>query len=123
MVHLESLVTQMTFERALRMRITVNASGSAQDVPKKNPGTKDLAGRLNTLVTADMQNIMAGGQVIYMTTYIPVQIAVSVWFLYAVLGWRLEFISLAQIILSNHLQLVSWSGHHCSNFPHSRQDS
>lgn len=73
------------------------SNGTAKD--KDNQGSKansstpesassSLVGKINNLISSDLDNIVEGRQLAYIVIFIPLKIALSVWFLYVILGWR-----------------------------------
>ncbi|KAJ7454991.1 P-loop containing nucleoside triphosphate hydrolase protein [Mycena galericulata] len=80
-VRLEILLTQLVFEHALKMKIN---SGTAMTGPGKG---RNLLGRLNNMITTDIRTIIAGKSLILSLVHMPLQLCLSVWFLYATLGW------------------------------------
>ena len=71
-----------------------NRSGKAKADPTKNkvplqqPRKKDnLVGKMNTLVAVDIDRIVAAKDFL-MVLLVPVELTISMIFLYAVLGWR-----------------------------------
>lgn len=56
-----------------------------------NEKGSNFAGRLNNLVATDLQSIGRGRDFTMVTVYTPVTIAISLYFLYRVLGWRYAF--------------------------------
>ncbi|PCH35071.1 hypothetical protein WOLCODRAFT_145639 [Wolfiporia cocos MD-104 SS10] len=48
---------------------------------------KNLAGRINNLVTTDLENILNGRDFPFLFVEIPLQLVLSTWFLYSLLGW------------------------------------
>ncbi|KAJ6587825.1 P-loop containing nucleoside triphosphate hydrolase protein [Mycena sp. CBHHK59/15] len=63
---------------------------------KKSEG--NLVGRINNLVTTDLGNITDSRDFLVLLVFIPLQIAFSIWFLYAVLGWAV-WVGVASILL------------------------
>ncbi|KAJ3833329.1 hypothetical protein F5878DRAFT_646030 [Lentinula raphanica] len=61
--------------------------------------TNNLVGKINNLVTTDMDNIIDGKDFLFVFIYIPVQIVLCAIFLYAVLGWS-SFVGLGVLIVS-----------------------
>ncbi|KAJ7130893.1 hypothetical protein C8R46DRAFT_659815 [Mycena filopes] len=68
----------------------------AKDEKKKSDGS--LVGKINNLVTTDLGNIVDNRDFLVVVVFIPLQIAVGVWFLYVLLGWSV-FVGVASIIL------------------------
>ncbi|KZO89810.1 P-loop containing nucleoside triphosphate hydrolase protein [Calocera viscosa TUFC12733] len=68
------------------------ASGSMEplDGPAEQtipPPTMHLAGRINTLIGADLGNILGARDFLVLLVMLPFQVVVSMWFLYGILGW------------------------------------
>lgn len=60
---------------------------SAPSPPKKSKSS-NLIGRINNLVTSDLEQIVPACDLLGLFLYAPLQIAFSIIFLYGVLGWR-----------------------------------
>ncbi|EJD52269.1 P-loop containing nucleoside triphosphate hydrolase protein, partial [Auricularia subglabra TFB-10046 SS5] len=109
LVRTEAMITQLVFEHALRIRpkedgpqadsSSAAANGSASSVSsvaegKKpdRPGTTaprkgdNLVGRINNLVTTDLNNIIDARDFLFIFIYCPLQLVICIWFLYEVLG-------------------------------------
>ncbi|KAJ7029298.1 P-loop containing nucleoside triphosphate hydrolase protein [Mycena alexandri] len=71
-------------------------SKPAKDEPKKSDGS--LVGKINNLVTTDLGNIVDNRDFLVVLVFIPLQIAVGIWFLHVLLGWSV-FVGVASIIL------------------------
>lgn len=67
------------------------------DAPSSD--TNNLVGKINNLVTTDLENITDGRDFLFVIIYIPVQIVLCMVFLYAVLGWSC-FVGLGVMIVS-----------------------
>jgi hypothetical protein len=94
-------VTQLLFEHSLKIRLKAEAAaeseettktpsetiGTGKDEPKK-ADTKNLLGKINNLVTTDLTNLGQGKDVLRLAIIVPLQLALSMWFLYTILGWR-----------------------------------
>jgi hypothetical protein len=90
------MLTQLIFEHALRIR--VNHTGDYSEPTPANPGlagsgggsalTGMNIGMLNNLITADIQAIIAAKRLVLAFVYLPLQLVLSLWFLYSVLGFR-----------------------------------
>ena len=65
---------------------TAGAEGSASE--QEGKPSSSLIGKINNLVTTDLNNLLDAHHTVYMFTYIPLQLAVSLLFLYSILGWR-----------------------------------
>ncbi|KAE9385996.1 hypothetical protein BT96DRAFT_960666 [Gymnopus androsaceus JB14] len=59
----------------------------------------NLVGRINNLVTTDLENITEGRDFLFLVLYIPVQIGLCIVFLYLLLGWS-SFVGMGVIIMS-----------------------
>ncbi|KIK71390.1 hypothetical protein GYMLUDRAFT_254610 [Collybiopsis luxurians FD-317 M1] len=59
----------------------------------------NLIGKINNLVTTDLDNIVDGRDFLFVVLYIPVQITLCIIFLYIILGWS-SFVGLAVMVLS-----------------------
>ncbi|KAF9066068.1 hypothetical protein BDP27DRAFT_1424214 [Rhodocollybia butyracea] len=67
------------------------------DEPKSD--ASNLIGKINNLVTTDLENVIDGRDFLFVVLYIPVQIILCIVFLYLVLGWS-AFVGLAVIVIS-----------------------
>ncbi|KZV91533.1 P-loop containing nucleoside triphosphate hydrolase protein [Exidia glandulosa HHB12029] len=128
LVRTEAIVTQLVFEHALRIRIkeetqtAVSESSTLVDgavangkQPVKNisdttkghaksttnaPRKADnLVGKINNLVTTDLNNIVEARDFLYIVIYCPLQIVICIWFLYEVLGVA-SFAGLATMVVT-----------------------
>ncbi|KAJ3543408.1 hypothetical protein NM688_g5857 [Phlebia brevispora] len=112
-VHVESIITSLVFDHALRLRVkgevsqekvpapvTVTASEAdevanedlalvkdTEEVFKAERGNENLTGKLNNLITSDLDSITEGCYFLLVAVSTPLQTALSVWFLYKILGW------------------------------------
>ncbi|KZT69185.1 hypothetical protein DAEQUDRAFT_727082 [Daedalea quercina L-15889] len=57
-------------------------------------GASNLVGRINNLVTTDMQTIDQGRDFIFVVVEVPTRFVLCTWFLYSVLGWS-AFVGMA----------------------------
>ncbi|KAE9393131.1 hypothetical protein BT96DRAFT_1023199 [Gymnopus androsaceus JB14] len=78
-----------------------SASNLQKDAGNANSTVPELniLGKVNNLITTDMQNIMDGRDVLRLVIQLPIQITLCVFFLYKVLGWRCAFVGLTINIL------------------------
>ncbi|KAF9030066.1 P-loop containing nucleoside triphosphate hydrolase protein [Rhodocollybia butyracea] len=60
--------------------------------------SKNILGKINNLVTTDMQNITDGKEALRLIIFVPVQVTLSILFLHKVLGWS-AYVGLAMIII------------------------
>ncbi|KAJ7700269.1 hypothetical protein B0H16DRAFT_1642910 [Mycena metata] len=72
-------------------------SKPTKDESKKSDG-KSLVGKINNLVTTDLENITDSRDFVILIVFIPLQITLGIWFLYVLLGWSV-FVGVASIIL------------------------
>ncbi|EMD41585.1 hypothetical protein CERSUDRAFT_110141 [Gelatoporia subvermispora B] len=82
--------------------VGADSSGKAQkkdEKPATAPGGEksNLVGKLNNLVTVDMEKITAAKDFWVLLIMAPLQIGLSIWFLYDVLGWS-SFVGLATML-------------------------
>ncbi|KAJ7578700.1 P-loop containing nucleoside triphosphate hydrolase protein [Mycena floridula] len=109
---LESIITQLVFEHSLRIRVkadvpeikTASTPGTptgetvADDAASTTSSTKtadapapvatgNLIGKLNNLVTTDLENISQAQEFLRVFLYSPISICVGGYFLYSILGW------------------------------------
>ncbi|KAH7914592.1 hypothetical protein BJ138DRAFT_1143462 [Hygrophoropsis aurantiaca] len=54
-------------------------------VPKPSAG--NLVGKINNLVTTDLNNITEGRDFMFIAIYVPLQVGLCIWFLYGILEW------------------------------------
>ncbi|KAG1716785.1 hypothetical protein ID866_383 [Astraeus odoratus] len=78
---------------------TTKQKGKDEVIGKKPSSSADnLVGKINNLVTTDLGNIVDGRDLLLIFPYIPLQIALCIWFLYGILGWS-AFVGLAVMIV------------------------
>ncbi|KAH8835448.1 hypothetical protein DL96DRAFT_1730898 [Flagelloscypha sp. PMI_526] len=86
------------------------STDTASTSSKQKKGTKaseaegsssanNLVGKINNLVTTDLNNIVEGRDFLFGILYIPLQIGLSIWFLYVILGYS-AFVGLAVIVVT-----------------------
>ena len=80
------MLTQLIFEHALRMRVKSEPASSGPEDKKGSSG--DLTGKLSNLVTSDLQNVVNGRDFLAVFIFTPTTVAISLYFLYGILGWR-----------------------------------
>ncbi|KAI9444465.1 P-loop containing nucleoside triphosphate hydrolase protein [Lactarius indigo] len=52
------------------------------------PGdSSNLVGKMNNLVSTDLENIVEGRDILLLVLYFPLQVVICIWFLYNILGW------------------------------------
>ncbi|KAJ7768239.1 multidrug resistance-associated ABC transporter [Mycena metata] len=97
-VRLEAILTQLIFEHALRIRFKSEKSAeTTKGAAPTSRADQNLVGKLNNLVTSDLQNITEGKDFMLLFVNMPLQLVLCIWFLYAVLGWS-AFVGLAAIL-------------------------
>ncbi|KAH9166802.1 hypothetical protein EDB89DRAFT_2075433 [Lactarius sanguifluus] len=62
-----------------------DASGS--DRGDKAGGSSNLVGKMNNLVSTDLENLVGGVDFLHLILYFPLQMGICVWFLHSILGW------------------------------------
>ncbi|KIM54250.1 hypothetical protein SCLCIDRAFT_1222221 [Scleroderma citrinum Foug A] len=74
--------------------------GKQEDTANKTPrsSAENLVGKINNLVTTDLNNIVDGRDFLMIFPYTPLQIGVCTWFLYRILGWS-ALVGLAVMVL------------------------
>ncbi|KAG8899583.1 hypothetical protein FRC01_010451, partial [Tulasnella sp. 417] len=64
---------------------------------QKSQKDKNLVGKITNLISTDLGNIFEARDFLFAMWYAPLQIALSVWFLYRILGWA-AFVGLAVLV-------------------------
>ncbi|CAL1716627.1 unnamed protein product [Somion occarium] len=94
-VRYQALLTQLIFNHTLRMRVkadiafekTSTGSGAAEsDEVESVTKSSNSLGKLLNLVTGDMENLERGQHFLFVVLYCPLQIALSIYFLFTTLG-------------------------------------
>ncbi|KAF9257847.1 multidrug resistance-associated ABC transporter [Marasmius fiardii PR-910] len=91
--HINSIVSQAVFSHALRIRMKAEVSPSSNESiegtsnSKPKAGSSSLVGKINNLVTSDLNNVLDGPHLPFLFTYVPLQLTWSLVFLYSLLGW------------------------------------
>ena len=70
------------------MRTTAGSTKKSISEVDAQSNADNFLGRLNTLVTTDLQNVVNGRDFILIFVYIPLNVIVAMLFLYTILGWR-----------------------------------
>ena len=103
-VRVEAFITSLVFDHALKTRVKAETSGAATP-GKPSDKRSNIHGRIHNLVTSDLTNIVRGRQIMltgkqldglsspyyshsHVVVSAPVEIGLSGWFLYSLLGWR-----------------------------------
>ncbi|KAF6747838.1 multidrug resistance-associated ABC transporter [Ephemerocybe angulata] len=118
----ESILTQLVFDQSLKIRIKAETSGDQRDVetpgstgeetgpsgsasqqvkaksPRNARNTSSFIGRLNNLVTIDMNNITGARNLVSVLWLSPLQLIGCSIFLYVLLGWS-SFVGLGLMII------------------------
>ncbi|KAE9384990.1 P-loop containing nucleoside triphosphate hydrolase protein [Gymnopus androsaceus JB14] len=98
-----SSITRQGSSSTLKKDDSDNKKSSAppyEEAPTKpKVETKNILGKVNNLVTTDMQNITDGRETVRLIVQVPLQVVLCVLFLYNVLGWS-SFVGLAVIVIS-----------------------
>ncbi|KAF8682983.1 P-loop containing nucleoside triphosphate hydrolase protein [Rhizoctonia solani] len=66
---------------------------------EEGSGSSNLVGKINNLMSTDLDNVTEGCDFLFLVVYAPVQIIFSVFFLYKILGWS-SVIGMAFMVLS-----------------------
>ncbi|KAJ3531222.1 hypothetical protein NM688_g7605 [Phlebia brevispora] len=110
----EGIITSLVFDHALRVRFKAEVSnikvagsdnaddskGKTEELKKAGSRTKgkNLVGRINNHVTSDLSSIQSGRGFPLVLFLAPIQVVLSMIFLYKVLGWS-SFVGFAVMIL------------------------
>ncbi|KAJ7134490.1 P-loop containing nucleoside triphosphate hydrolase protein [Mycena epipterygia] len=86
----EGIMLQLIFAHSLRIRMNSEA---------KDADTRNLVGRINNLSTSDVANLTDVMDIWIHILLFPLQVALSIWFLYLILGWS-SFVGLAVILIT-----------------------
>lgn len=87
------------------VKTTIKSTPPSSLTSPKSRKSSNLIGRMNNLVTSDLEQISTASDFLGLFIDVPVQIAVSIVFLYGILGWS-AFAGLAAIILILPVQTV-----------------
>ncbi|KIY70079.1 P-loop containing nucleoside triphosphate hydrolase protein [Cylindrobasidium torrendii FP15055 ss-10] len=93
----QAILTQLTFEHALRIRVKASTESNKEAEKKDEDADTNIIGKITNLVTTDLENIVEARDFLFLVVYIPFQIALCIVFLYLIIGWS-AFIGLACII-------------------------
>ncbi len=66
----------------------------ARKTSQPDPAGSNLVGKINNLVSTDLQTVMEARDFFLIVAYVPIQISLCILFLYTLLGWRCVFDSL-----------------------------
>ncbi|GJF00392.1 ATP-binding cassette transporter [Phanerochaete sordida] len=116
LVRVEAILTALIFDHALRLRIkadTESATGPGSSLNGNNNGTsgsqspgqakqgakaQNITGKIMNHATSDLKNILDGRNFLLLAVAVPVEVIVSMVFLYVLLGWS-AFVGLAVMIV------------------------
>ncbi|KAH9056241.1 hypothetical protein EDB87DRAFT_1676120 [Lactarius vividus] len=117
LVRVTAIVTQLVFEHALRIRVKAETSSSSEAMLAATPEVGSEAttpdsgsvveinivsegvggnargiratwyGKMNNLVSTDLENLLDGRDFLLLILYFPLQMVICVCFLYNILGW------------------------------------
>ncbi|KAI0767285.1 P-loop containing nucleoside triphosphate hydrolase protein [Fomes fomentarius] len=107
-VRIQAIVTELLFQHALRIRMKYETSHSADDPSLEagaaisddvQDGEGHLVGRMNNLITSDLENVKNGNKFwLQLFVKVPVLILSSIVFVYSILGWS-ALVGLASILV------------------------
>ncbi|KIJ38938.1 hypothetical protein M422DRAFT_258345 [Sphaerobolus stellatus SS14] len=104
LVQAKAVLTQVVFEHSLRIRLKaeVDKDGKGKDDDAKKPekakkGGRHLTGKINNLITSDLEQIGDGRNFLAVVLTVPFQLTLCVIWLYQVLGWS-SLVGLATIV-------------------------
>ncbi|KAG6815518.1 hypothetical protein H0H93_009606, partial [Arthromyces matolae] len=90
-IHLEAILTQLVLKHSLRIRVNVvgqeeestTTTGTGSSKKSQSPS---LIGRMNNLISSDLQSISRGSEFLQMV-FAPSMVFLCIGFLYTILGW------------------------------------
>ncbi|KAI9434174.1 hypothetical protein H4582DRAFT_2177883 [Lactarius indigo] len=62
-------------------------SDSGMEDGHKPGDSSNLVGKMNNLVSTDLENLVEGRDFLLLVLYFPLQVVICIWFLYNILGW------------------------------------
>lgn len=69
--------------------------------PESEQEASNLIGKINNLITSDLNNITMMTELAYVTIYAPLKVIISIWFLYSLLGWRLVLARIVAFVIAD----------------------
>ncbi|KAF8319735.1 hypothetical protein DL93DRAFT_2124628 [Clavulina sp. PMI_390] len=75
------------------------APSPAPAKPDDDDSGGNLAGRINNLISTDLENITDSRDFMFLVIYAPLQTVLCIWFLYEILGWS-SFLGMGVMLLS-----------------------
>ncbi|KAF8825214.1 hypothetical protein HHX47_DHR7000133 [Lentinula edodes] len=88
------------------LALTTDSSKNPKSQKIKSEKAKNILGKLSNLVTTDMQNITDGKEALRLIIQVPIQVALCVWFLERVLGWRIKDAREEELVYVKKLRLL-----------------
>ncbi|KAG6849305.1 hypothetical protein H0H93_009573 [Arthromyces matolae] len=85
-IHLEAILTQLVLKHSLRIRINVVGQEEESTTTGTGSSNKSLIGRMNNLISSDLQSISRGSEFLQMV-FAPLMVLLCIGFLYTILGW------------------------------------
>lgn len=70
----------------------------AEEKKDDSSSSANLAGRINNLISTDLENITDSRDFMFLIIYAPLQTALCIWFLYKILGWS-SFVGMSVIVI------------------------
>ncbi|KAF8309909.1 P-loop containing nucleoside triphosphate hydrolase protein [Clavulina sp. PMI_390] len=91
-VQVESIITQAVFEHALHIRMKSTPSDDKKTAAPKRQNRKankgkNLEGKINNLISSDLDNIVGSRDIVQTLIFSPLQAVTSMIFLFTLLGW------------------------------------
>jgi hypothetical protein len=75
-----------------------DSKAKADEDKRKKEKSQDIIGRLNNLVTSDLDNISGGKDWLLVIVNNVLQLSLGSWFLYSILGWRCDSLRVVHVI-------------------------
>ncbi|KAF8191645.1 P-loop containing nucleoside triphosphate hydrolase protein [Mycena galopus ATCC 62051] len=100
-IQTEAILTELVFEHSLCVRVKAETSGEKTEMDEASTTVingRNLVGKLNNLVTTDLQNIVNAGETLPQPVVYILQSCLGVWFLHEVLGWA-AFVGLGVTVM------------------------
>ncbi|KAF5384757.1 hypothetical protein D9757_006267 [Collybiopsis confluens] len=92
-------VSSTTISKSTRNKKPQKNGKASSSSESSKSSASNLVGKINNLVSTDLDNVTDGRDFLFVVLYIPVQIALCIIFLYYILGWS-SFVGLAVIVFS-----------------------
>ncbi|KAI9449922.1 hypothetical protein BJY52DRAFT_1215702 [Lactarius psammicola] len=91
----QSTITASSIKGKRKEEAPGSDSGESEDKELGDSG--NLVGKMNNLVSTDLENIVDGRDFLLLVLYFPLQVVICVWFLYSILGWS-AFVGMAVMV-------------------------